>query len=327
MKISLGAFALAIAMSTGVAPAVAKEVNLRAGVFFASKQNVMRQAFDEFVEAVNADGEGLVKIGQVVSNESVPVREMPAALQGGLLDIIATPPSYFSSYVPGSEGLSAARLDPGLQRENGALDALNAALGEKANARILAQYGTDMQFHIFTNFKVETLEDFKGRRMGVSNTWKAFFDALGIQTIQTPVSEYYTSIERGVIEGYANVNNTLPPFGLDELTKYRIDPGFYRSVVVVAINKNKWDSLNDEQKAYLNEKALQLETEISSKLKAKDDAIGQKMIDDGAIEVLTLSDADAQVFGKMSTEASWEVTRKRAPEFGAKLQNLLDRDQ
>ncbi|AJE44888.1 TRAP dicarboxylate transporter subunit DctP [Celeribacter indicus] len=309
-------------MSAG-SPAQAEEAQLRAGVFVPNKTYLSRQAFDEFVDAVNAEGDGLVKIGPVVSNESVPAPDMPAALRSGVLDLIAVPPSYFAAFVPGAEGLPAARVSPETQRENGAWDLLNDALAERANVRLLAQYGAGAPLHVFTTFDVNGLDDLKDRRLGSSNTWKSFFEGAGIQAINTPVNDYYTAVERGVINGFANVNSILPALGLHEVVNYRIDPGFYSAVVVVAINLDTWEGLSEEQKAYLHEKALYLENQISASMAEKDAAIGAQMVEEGNIEIATLPEGDAERFTQIAYDATWDIIRSRAPELGEKLYGLM----
>lgn len=303
--------------------AQAEEVQLKAGIFIPAKTNLVRQSFDQFVDALNADGDGLVKIGSVVSRESIPARDMPAAVRNGVLDIVVLPPSYFSSFVPGSEGLPAARVSPATQRENGAWDMLNDALAERANVRFLAQYGAGTPFHIYTSFDVNSLDDLKDRRFGSSNTFKAFFEGVGAQAINTPTNEYHTALERGVIEGFANVNSTVPTLGLDEVVNYRVDPGFYGAVVVVAINAEKWNGLSDEQKAYLHEKAMYLETVISDGMTAQDTAVGQQMVDEGKFVIKTLPAGDAERYLDIAYASTWDIIKSRAPEFGEKLYGLL----
>ncbi|NQU70385.1 MAG: hypothetical protein HQ514_07540, partial [Rhodospirillales bacterium] len=43
----------------------AAEMNLKAGYFISNKKSLTRQAFDQFAAKVNADGKGLVRIGQI----------------------------------------------------------------------------------------------------------------------------------------------------------------------------------------------------------------------------------------------------------------------
>ncbi len=68
----MSAVAIGLGVSMLAVSAKAAEVNLKAGFFISNKKSIFCQAFDGFVDKVNADGKGLVRIGQVVGREAVP---------------------------------------------------------------------------------------------------------------------------------------------------------------------------------------------------------------------------------------------------------------
>lgn len=323
VTLSGAALAMLAALVLASPRAVSAEVTLRAGIFIGSKKFVIRQAFDKFVDKVNAEGRGLVKIGPVVSSEAVPSRQMPNALKSGVLDMIVVPPSYMDSLVPVMEGFNAAKIMPAEQRKNGAWDLINGLAEKNANAHLLAQYGNGVRFHIYTNKPVRTIDDLKGMRLGTSNTYRAFLAALHAQPIQVPVSEMYTAMDRGVLDGFVNVDSTVQALGWSEVVKYRIDPGFYDALIFVAINDAKWKSMSSAQRAFLNKMGLYLENDINTSLANEDVAIGQKLAKAGKFKIVALPDAQAKRYSELAYKALWDGVEQRMPELGRKLRHLL----
>ena len=74
------------------ASAAAQEAQIKAAHFIASPTSGFRSVFNTWMERVNAEGKGLVRIVSVVSEESIPGMQMPTALRNGLVEMIAVPP-------------------------------------------------------------------------------------------------------------------------------------------------------------------------------------------------------------------------------------------
>lgn len=313
----------AVALVAGTTAAQAEATKLKAGFFIGSKKSLFRQAFDKFVDQVNAECKGQVQIPQVVSREAVPSRQMPNALKRGVLDIVGAPPSYFNGLVPGAAGYSAPRVDGKTQRENGAFKLADDALQKRANAHLLAQYGFGVRFHIFTSKPIKTIADFKGMKLRTSNTYRAFFTALGAQPISMSRREIFTAMERGVISGFANLNSEVKALGWGEVVKYRIDPSFYDTIVWIAINKATWAKLSNAQQACLSKVGLWQETNVNDWLAKEDVAQGQQQAKAGAFAIVKLPEADAKKYEAMAYKAMWDTVVKRAPDFGAKARKLL----
>lgn len=316
----------ATALIAGAGAAHAEEMKLKAGFFIAAKKSLFRQAFDKFVERVNSQCEGQVEISQVLSAEAVPSRQIPNALKRGVIDVAGAPPSYFSGLVPGSAGYTAPRVDAATQRENGAYELADSALRERGNAHLLAQYGFGVRFHIFTSKPVKSIDDFKGMKLRTSNTYKAFFDALGAQPISMSRREIFTAMERGVVGGFANLNSEVEALGLGEVVKYRIDPSFYDTIVWIAINQDTWNKMSDAQKDCMSKAGLWQETSVNKWIADQDVSIGEKQAK-GTYEVIKLPEAEAEKYVDMAYKAIWDTIEKRAPDMGAKARKLLKADQ
>ena len=295
---------------------------LKTAFFIASDKSIFKAAFMEWVKMTNAEGKGLVRIGDVVGPESIPERQMSNALKNGLVDIVGAPPSYFSNLVRGAEGLSAANVSPAEQRKNGAYELVNQAFMKRANAYYLAQYGDKSSFHIFTTVPIKSIDDFKGMKLRTSNTYKSFFNALGAQPLQMSRGEIFTALERGVIQGYANLASEVVATGWQSVSKYRVDPHFYWPTIVVAVNQATWKKMNPEQQAVLKKTGLYLENVISQNLGKLENEAAAGLVRNG-MQVSALSSADAKKFVDLAYSSTWASIEKQDPKLGPKLRKLV----
>ena len=315
----LATFALSVPFAT----ATAAEMTLKAGFFISTNKSLIRQSFDQFVAKVNADGKGLLKIPQVVGREAIPSRQMGNAVKTGLLDIAGTPPAYMANLVKLATGFTPTTKPVQEMRKNGAFAIFQDLFAKNANMHLVSAYGGTIDFHIYTNKEIKSLGDFKGMKLRTSNTYKAFFDALGARTLQMPRREIFTAMERGAVDGFANLDSEVMALGWHEVSKFKLSTGFYHPIIIVGLNLDKWKAMDSKQKAVMNAAGLHLENQLSTDLGQKDKAIGNKLITEKGMKLLNLSAADAQKFRDLSFTAQWDVVEKRDPVVGKKLRALI----
>ena len=321
--VRLLAITLVAAMAATFAqPARAAERTLKV-YYFSTSRSPVGVAFDDFVKRVNEKGKGLVQIQMPVSDPaSIPTRQAGNALKNGIVDLVVVPPSYLSSLVPGAEGLTATTVNPSEQRKNGTFVLLDKLFMQRANAHFLGQYGYGIKFHIFTSVSIDSMADFKGMRLRSSNTYKAFFERLGAQPVLLSRGDTFTAMERGVVKGYGNLVSEVIPAGWVEVTKFRIDPGFYDALVGLFINAKTWESLDAKQQQIFKEVVLWLETERNEQLLEHAKREGNRL-EAAGIKTITLSPAEAKKFVALANDATWDNIVKQAPDYGPELKKLI----
>jgi len=104
------------------------------------------------------------------------------------------------------------------------------------------------------NKPVKTIEDLKGMKFRtasphVTEALKMF----GAVPVNMPVTETYTALERGVIEGTVLPWEGNFVFKLAELLKYGTETEFYTMNMMVVMNKRKWDSLPEDVKKAIDQ--------------------------------------------------------------------------
>ena len=108
---------------------------------------------------------------------------------------------------------------------------------------------------VFTTEKpVKTLEDFKG--MKIRSPGKIMSDVLtefGASPVGMPITQVYTGLERGLLDGVIAPWETMRPFRFYEKAKFATIADLYSMTFFVTMNKKKYDSLPAELKKIIDD--------------------------------------------------------------------------
>ena len=305
------------------ASASAEERTLRAGTFL-PQRGVWHEPFQNFVDRVNEEGEGLVQIEVVVDPAAMSPFQMGEALANGVVDMLNISGAFYTNLVPEADATKLFNVPIKELRENGAIDLLNEIHREKMNAHFLTRWGEGIPYHIYTNSKLE-IPSLDGLDMRGTPLYRPYLEALGANIVQMTGSEIYPAMEAGVVDGYAWPLWGVGDLGLLEVTDYRLDPGFYSAEISLLINAEVWDSLSDEQRAFLNEQVLAFETrfvDIQDEITAGE----KKLQEEAGIEVVTFDKAENLMLRKLADEKGWATVIANAPETGTRLKELTYRE-
>src|SRR3984893_10616795 len=99
MRIRLLAGIAACAAAFGVSPASAQEVTLRAVTAFAEGTQFSKN-FERFIEKVNTDGKGVLRINYIGGPRAMPPFEVGNALKGGVIDIANAAGAIYTHVMP-----------------------------------------------------------------------------------------------------------------------------------------------------------------------------------------------------------------------------------
>jgi TRAP-type C4-dicarboxylate transport system substrate-binding protein len=256
------------------------------------------------------------------AGEVIPPLQQVEALRSGMVDMILTAASYYTSIMPEMDVMSLTQLKPWEERSAGVNDYLEKLHNTKANAHYLARLGTGDLFHIFLSKPIQKIDDFKGLKIRVSPTHIPFLKALGAEPVVTPPAEIYTAMERAVVVGYVQPLASIRTMGLLPVTKYLLRPGFYQPIVLVLVNLDFWKKMPDNLKNLLTENMKKAEymamENIDKKIKVELEEFKK-----AGVNIIQLPPSDAQKFSKMADDALMDVVLKKSPEEGKKLKELI----
>jgi len=114
---------------------------------------------------------------------------------------------------------------------------------ELARVKPLALFNfSDTGLH--TRKPIKTMADVQGLKLSVgTRALGEMMEKLGATPIQLPPSEYYSSNQRGLIDGSATSWPALIPFKLQEVTNYHLDVAFGQAPAFVVMNKESFAKL------------------------------------------------------------------------------------
>lgn len=118
---------------------------------------------------------------------------------------------------------------------------------EYAKVKVLALFcHSQGQFNTVKK-PIRTLSDFQGLKFrtaspSVTKALKAF----GAVPVDMSVTESYTALERGVVDGTVLPWEGLHVFNQAELLKYSTESDFYTMTMMIVMNKRKYNSLPDD---------------------------------------------------------------------------------
>jgi TRAP-type C4-dicarboxylate transport system substrate-binding protein len=306
------------AIGLGAAPAMAQEVVLRAVTSFAEGTQFSKN-FERFIEKVNTDGKGVVRINYIGGPRAVPPFEVGNAVRTKVVDLANVTGAFYTNLMPEADAFKLISKPMAEQRRNGTWEFVNQLHNQKLNSQFLARQFHNVPFHIYLNKKPDRL-DFTGLKIRVTPVYKDIVEALGGTAITTAPGEVYTALERGVVDGYGWPVSGIFDLGWDKVTKFRLEPGFYAVEVNVLVNLDSWKALNDAQRKVLGDAALWLEG-----LDAENVAVNKAELErqtKAGIQPIDFGAAEAKKFLEKANEVAWQSVIKRAPESGAKLRQL-----
>jgi len=111
--------------------------------------------------------------------------------------------------------------------------------------------------------------------------------------------------------------------GWHEVTKFRVDPAFYRASVEVLFNLDKWNSLDDKQKGVLQSAAAWMEGLCTEDLQVNETEKDRQ--EKAGIQTITFKGADKDAYLKRAHETGWAAFIKANPQEGPTLKKLLSR--
>jgi TRAP-type C4-dicarboxylate transport system substrate-binding protein len=290
--------------------AAADEVTLRGASAFA-QGTAFSRPWEAFVGYVNERGEGVLQINVIGGPEAVPPFEVGNAVQSGVVDIANVTGAFYTNLIPEADALKLSTNTIQEQRENGCYDYINQLHQEKMNAYFLARTGDNVPFHLYLTKPIDK-PDLSGLTIRTTPVYRAFFEKLGANLVQTAPGEVYTALERGSIDGYGWPIQGILDLGWDEQTKYRVDPGFYQVDVNVLVNLDVWNGLGDEQKALLQEAAAWLEEKNAENLEIN--KVERQKQAEAGIETIEFTGEEAQAWSSEAQEAGWGAIESLNPQ-------------
>jgi len=143
-------------------------------------------------------------------------------------------------------------------------EVLKGPLGEELTADLEKEHGVKALawsangMRMFSSNKpLRRMEDFRGFRLRMPNipNYIAFGKALGANVTPMPISEVFTALEQGVVDGQDNPIATLRASGWYEVQSYVLESNHMFSPNLYIINSGFWNRLSPREQEVIAEAA------------------------------------------------------------------------
>ncbi|MGR3496061.1 TRAP transporter substrate-binding protein [Citreimonas sp.] len=300
---------LAMSTATGV---FAQDMTLR----FQSSDpagNPNFQLQKQWAESVSEKTGGEIAVEMLPVESIVAHNETQDAIAAGILDGHVTDTSYFAGKDP-AFGLIAnpvgAYSDP-----QEMLDFMAEGGGKELMNELLNPYG--LQFigattpgleAFVSKVPLEGVDDLQGLKLRApEGLVQQVFAAAGASPVNLPGSEVFTSLDKGVIDAADyTVFSTNQAQGMHDVAPHPVYPGFHSMPLVeISMNKDKWDSLTDEQRAALEESVTEFAQMQIQTLKEADQAAVEEARAAGDITIHDWSAEERAKFRQIA-QGEWQ---------------------
>ena len=247
---ALGGVAVAAFAATG---ALAQEVTLKLHQFLPPQANVPKLVLDVWADAVEADSDGRIKIDRFPSMQlgGKPPELLDQAIDG-VADIVWTVVGYTPGRFPSTEVFELPFMVEDARAASCAYWKMfdeHMKDGEFKDVHILGTWvhGPGM-FH--TADPVETPADLQGMKIrGGSRLVNQLLERAGATPVGMPVPAVPEGLSKGVIDGTTIPWEVTTALKVPELVENHTEfegPALYTLTFVLAMNKDKYESLPDD---------------------------------------------------------------------------------
>jgi len=234
---------------------------------------IYTQSFLEFVDKVNAAGEGVVQIEVRGGPEAIGMFQQPDAVRDGIVDMVYTPGSFYGGALPEKDALVASNLTAPQARARGGIDLIDQIHQDKMGVKYLGWFDSNVTYNLWTVNEPEFDADgnlaVDGIKLRGNAVYNAFFtNYLGAQVIDLPTTDVYAALERGVVDATGWTQIGLQDLKWNEFLNYRIEPSFFSTDLGVIVNLEKWNSISEAARTIVQDVAIAHESESAAKLGA-----------------------------------------------------------
>ena len=236
----------------------AKTIDLKFATGFSPKHTMQTKVFEPWAEKINKMSDGKVKVTFFPGGALGKTPDHYDLAEKGITDISYT----LHDYTPGRFPMTTVfELPFIIKSATGTSKAMWQVYEEfpefQKEYRKVKVLG--LFCHPAGNFNsiqkpIKSLEDLRGMKFRTASPHVT--DALklfGAVPVNMPITETYTALERGVVEGTVLPWEGNFVFKLAELLKYGTETDFYTMTMLVVMNKRKWDSLPEDIKKIIDE--------------------------------------------------------------------------
>jgi TRAP-type C4-dicarboxylate transport system substrate-binding protein len=220
-------------------------------------------------DAIESLSGGAMKVN-TIGPDAVHAFEQLAPIRDGVFDMLFTHGSYHADFTTLASAFDLAAATPAVWEECGASDLLRQAYQDNVGVRFLGFLPTDLGYRFMTK-ELQPIPDLTGLKLRGSAAFEPLYTALGGITVNLPITEVYTALQKDIIDGLAMgaPEAIAYKFKLFEVASYLYGPSFSASGITLVGNNDWWHSMSDAQQDVIYGAIAHAQTEYRNNSKAK----------------------------------------------------------
>jgi len=285
------------------------------------------QPFTMLMDKVNERSNGDLVIEYLGGEEVVPVADQALSVKKGVVDMSMIFSSGYEGLLPGiTVVMGVSDLTPWEEREVGAteyLQKLHAEVGLYYLGRGYTQTEPGEFYWTWSTKEIKTPADFKGMRIGgISPSYNDFFAELGAAVKVLPIPDVYTSLERGVIDGFWIAFTDVIDMGFADVLPYMVDHGYGADNNAFIINLDTWNSLPKNLQDLMTTCMKEVEIERAEQAKGLWTDYYDKMAETG-MEFIKFSPEDAKYYINLAADSIWNKEMEKYPDIVGPYKDMV----
>lgn len=289
------------------------------GQAFCSRANRLYELGEDFAYMITKYTDGRVKIQFHQAGEMVPAGQVFDAAGQGIIDFgqgcpcLAKSKAYAAQWFCDAPGAQSPIEKIIWYYDAGGKEILEDIFQKRYNCHPLAMIQITSEIWVYSNKKINTVEDLKGVKMRAAGVRGEVLTKFGTSVVVLPEGEMVPAMERKVIDAmeYSSINCTYP-VGFCDVTKYLyMHPSKSTSPFNIwAINLDKWKKLPPNVQKEV-EKASRDATLRSLAWGIEQDTLTlKKAVEEKKCEILLLPPAVTQAVDEASADYYYEKAKK-----------------
>lgn len=252
----------ACALLPSIALADPSEVSLRFGTINLSQQSTFKRNLQPFVEAIERDSEGRIKIELGQLNQFGRPAELLPKVEKGELDLASTVQGYHPGRFPRSEVMELPLIFPNAVAGTDAMWKLfeeGLIAEDYKNLKVLSLYVLPPYSVFFADHKVESPRDLRGVSVRApSRIIGEALDRLGMVPLGLPFNVAGEYVAQGSLEAVNLTWDTLSTTKVTASTmlfhhvKQGLDLRFAAPALMVVMNKQRYEAMPADLRAILD---------------------------------------------------------------------------
>ena len=321
--IGLAFVLLAVPLSTTPSAASKTEPVVINYVTFIPKMVPSIKVIVDFLSEVSERTDGRIVFKYRGGPEAIPPLDQFMAVKTGAVDMSYTPMGYYAGLTAAPGVVFTTEISAYNDRESGAYDffsEIHDKVGLKYLTRMASPVG--VYYQILTKKPIKRPQDLAGLQVSGGSIWDPIAAGLGMKTVIMPTTQYYSAMERGLID----VTMTAPDFFVSqkmwEVANYSIYPPFGAGGTALVMNPEKWSSIPKDLQDLMTDAMFEAMHGLEDTI-AKNHVKARQILESNGIKPITFTGADAEWYLDTIYKSIKDFYLKKAPDDTAKLYDLL----